>query len=596
MNLTHLEIENFCCIDRLSVDIENNRLAVFGANGTGKSSIARALQMLLYGRCGWTAKDGKGSAPLVRDGCKTASVQAHIDDWMVSVEIRPSGTKKVEWEIVNTKTGESLDTLDQWWRAAGVNPEHAAVAGMPDAYLLSPDLGDVFADLVCAVIPADAVLAECGQHRDWVREMLPATVTSKKLDMIGADCYDRRRDKKRERDEAQRIVDETGFATEPKDVNGKTRTVEDIPAIERGLDAARKQLQELIGERGAARVALTPEEAAEIQAEIDALGCSKLATARTEAIKTANAAGDVKDNALEARNAAKRDVTAAEQSLAALEANASCPTCKRAYDPEEHATAVAAAQERVRALQSEHAAMDLVYQDSVKAYQGLLALANAARDAHDIAYKASMELMAKLSASKSTRPLADIEAAIADTEAKIARGEKLVSELRKLDAVVANKQRVDDLTAEIERLDWACSAFKDGAIQKKLMASGLDDFTARANAELDRFGYRLGVQVDGKAVAVTMNGRPVTRCSRGQQLLAQFAVAVGFAKTGAPVILDNINDLDTNNRDLLFARLRDLDQAVIVMGAYLAAIDLGDGVTVIKTEGVRQNVLEPANA
>ena len=193
--------------------------------------------------------------------------------------------------------------------------------------------------------------------------------------------------------------------------------------------------------------------------------------------------------------------------------------------------------------------------------------------------------MARISIANNVRPVETIQKEIDETEAKIARGEKIIEQLRRAQSLEVNTTRLAELNDEISRLDWACESFKDGAIQKQIMLSGLEDFTTRANAELLRFGYRLGVLVDGKTVSATMNNRPVSRCSRGQQLLAQFAIAAGFAAHKAPMIIDNINDLDEKNRDLLFSRIEKISQPIIVMGAYVEDFPTFTNATTIKMEG-----------
>ena len=56
MQLISLTLENFKCHERLEIHFDGRNASIFGANGTGKSSIYDAFTWLLFG------KDSKGSA------------------------------------------------------------------------------------------------------------------------------------------------------------------------------------------------------------------------------------------------------------------------------------------------------------------------------------------------------------------------------------------------------------------------------------------------------------------------------------------------------------------------------------------------------
>jgi len=62
------------------VDITlDNLTLVLGANGSGKSSLAGAVQMALTGHCRWTTSDGKLAKPLVRYGHTQATCEVVLD-------------------------------------------------------------------------------------------------------------------------------------------------------------------------------------------------------------------------------------------------------------------------------------------------------------------------------------------------------------------------------------------------------------------------------------------------------------------------------------------------------------------------------------
>jgi len=116
--------------------------------------------------------------------------------------------------------------------------------------------------------------------------------------------------------------------------------------------------------------------------------------------------------------------------------------------------------------------------------------------------------------------------------------------------------------------------FKNGAAQKNLMRSRSEEFLSRVNAELSELGYGMDICVSGKSVELVMTcpnqePRPVAHCSTGEQSLAAWAVALAFGDTGAPVMLDDLNQLDIERRDVLLDRLNsETVGTVVVAGAW----------------------------
>jgi len=77
----------------------------------------------------------------------------------------------------------------------------------------------------------------------------------------------------------------------------------------------------------------------------------------------------------------------------------------------------------------------------------------------------------------------------------------------------------------------------------------------------------LEIVAEGKSFGLLFNGRPLGLASAGQRALVAYAFAKAFADCGAPILLDDINNLDPEARGRLAMRLRQTD--VVLAGTPL---------------------------
>ena len=78
MKLTRLDLNCFRAARGLSLDLNAPRIAVFGLNGAGKTSVREAVRWALRGVCEGTDRKGAGAEVLIPTGAKEASVALDI--------------------------------------------------------------------------------------------------------------------------------------------------------------------------------------------------------------------------------------------------------------------------------------------------------------------------------------------------------------------------------------------------------------------------------------------------------------------------------------------------------------------------------------
>lgn len=587
MKLKYLEIEDFRSIRHLALDLETNAMAMFGWNGQGKSSVLYAVQLLLHGKTALASKPKMDE--YIRDGAKSACITAVLDRWRVTFTIRRRGQNT--FEIVDMETGEVPETTgrDGLWKLLGVKASHSAVAMMPDLYLCSKDLGGILADLLGEGVSNDAVLNLAGLHRDWLagylerRQVELATVAD--LQHLGKKVEADRREWNKDIEHCRSRLDALGHVPVPTDYKGQKRTVEELPEITAAAAKLEKRRAALLEEKGAAS-AVEPVDAEALVEARDGLKAAQeaLTAGAAELVRAKELLDENQKNESTAkmeRSYAEREVQQAEESLASLATI--CPTCGRAFTEELRVklrspleTQLETATAKVRDLNEFIDGLLAVREGLRKAVADATQAELEARHAHEAALRRQSELDAQRKVAAAARPVDEIESELRLVDEKIARGQVLAESLQKFAEKEKYETELRRLVHEQADFDWAVEAFRDGVLAKELMSNGLDDFCARANEELERFGYVLKVRVEGKEVDVLLRCpgwdefRPVGHCSDGQRKLAEFAVATAFAESGSPVLLDNLNELDGPTRKEVLKRLRECSDGstVIVAGAW----------------------------
>ena len=536
MKLTKIKIENFRSISAYETPLDNVTV-FFGQNGAGKTTIAQSIQMLLHGRCALTAKDGKGFTGLIRDGAKSAVIEADTDDGTLVAELG----KKREFTATNGD-GEVIDYPS--------SPE-AMVAAMPEVFLDSGELDGILSKILIKQVAHVDLLNAAGEMGEWLESRLPKVLTADTMSSIGQRAYDERTEVNREIKAIKMRLDEYGFAGGVKDAQGKSRTPDEIPTIRKQCDRLHEKIDALNRELGAAQAA--PDRAA-LQSELDAMNLSSMAEARNEAnLKYAQAS--------EAYQECRAAYDAMVNELKAIEKHTGpqyvCEKC--GHSP------VADNSEAIEKLKAEIDAHDI---HAVKdAMDQAKRASEDARVAHDVAYQRAQEIKAALAVNARNPEI--VERELLTTRETLERGEGLIKQMERLGNIGGEKERLAECEAEVERLDWAVNAFKKGELTKQFIGSGSQEFVATLNNTMAHFGHECDVLVDGKTVSLTFDGRPVMYCSEGERLLVQTCLALAFAqRSGWPAVVDNVNHLDAVNRKTMLKLLRESNAQIFLFCAW----------------------------
>jgi hypothetical protein len=404
---------------------------------------------------------------------------------------------------------------------------------------------------------------------------LPETTNTETLRGIGDDAYKQRTvvnaDLKSTRDAIGRI----GIVSVPKDGNGNPLSAKHIPGGQKLLSELRAQRDELLQERGRAGAAVDAPTDEDINlATLQLSAAKKDADELTKAHEAACAAHEKANADLKAAQEKQSGISYQQSVLPkpktarGLEGD-TCPTCGTALTDELRAEI----QDKLDQVDHEtrQKAAELNKQNdaalaALTKYREVCKKAEAARCATNAALIKPnadvQELRANLAALNArrgnapTRTVEEIDAEISGTETRIASGESVVAALVRVGELESLTERLSELEETHTHLEWAISAFRDGALLNELSSGGQAEFLARANAWLADYGYAFETFVDGSEIVVLM-GRigglpvPVNFVSDGELILAQRAVAFGVG-TGGIVAVDGLDRLDGYKKGGMF--------------------------------------------
>lgn len=578
MNLRHLSIQNFRNVEFAEFDITRS-MFFLGMNGQGKSTILNAVQIALHGWCEHTDRRGAGYRDLIRDGAKQAVIEldfdaANMGPHRISYTLGIAGR---QWELIDTTTGEireAITTPAALWAALGINMTHAMVCMFPTQIVGGAEFSNILSDYLRANLTADALAARVPEeHRTKLQALATqhhiALVDAIGYESAGAVAYAKRTEVNRDLKSADAAIKETGFIKPAVLPDGTVLTLADIAALESKRAAHTAELNDL-------RVALGRAVQAQFQAPIDVeamtveLASHQAVLAVADAAKAAiladtQAQWDM-DEARNAQHAAERNKQKAEATRDAVATE--CPTCKRKLTPAMRKELIAEAQLAVDA-----AAQVLVLADATVEAKGAAWRA--------VEYKGDPADVVDKRRSWAAQEIRRLEIALRDqaptytgpTEAEIETSIRTVTAAdadTALALVTLNRQRelaeckahADALRADFKHLDWLVKEFHDGAAYRALLVEAAAPIIAAVN---ERISGTMDLRADGKAFVLLYNGRPLALASRGQRATVAYAMAETFAACGAPVLLDDTNDLDPLNRGALCMRVRQAATGTVLL-------------------------------
>lgn len=583
--ITQIEIEDFRCIKHLKLDPLPSCLVLAGRNGQGKSSVLDAVRMAMFGYCGRTGKGGQNARDQIRQGAAEARIAVTFNDLIVVAVIKQKGNQFMvmnpDGEIIQDITDRAL-----LWRKLGVSMENAAVAAMPDMVLTGGEFGDILTRRLAPEITPGLIQANAGENWVWVSGFAArnriAFTSLANLQTLGDLAYARRTDVNRELKSARKQLEDMGDVFFPKSKTGMDLTISDIDRIKNDVDRLIRERESLIEERGRV-AAVTP------QVDVQVLTDERDALIRRQG-EIASEIGELtEDKELSERYGAvsriQGEIEATTSQLGFFR-NGVCPTCGRKMTKSSD-DRVAALTEK---LSSAQAALQSATMARTTASEEVNRRKVLDREFHDAQGRIKLlnhQLSRAGNVDSSIRPLADIDADLVAHAETVSRGQGILRDLARV------RERADlegfaiSLDIEVTYLNWAIVQFRDGALAKLLIRDMAAPFLERCNLTLAAVGKSLELVIDGKRVYVMLrNGQndafPFEMCSRGEQMLAKAVIAADFGADSF-VLLDDLNDLDFENRDNIMKALQSCPSLICAVVDQNDSLNLGE--TVVLNDG-----------
>jgi DNA repair exonuclease SbcCD ATPase subunit len=577
MRIEKLALKNFRSHAETKLEFGNDRIIVFrGNHGTGKSSVALAIEFLLTGACGVTDAAGRGAEALVMRGADEMQVKGGIAMGKNLSLISRSRTAKTGGNLTISSAGKVLVSkqADAWIdEKIGPKPVLSAVLNA-SRFLRMNDDGRK--QLLSMALVADPV-----ELPEQVREDL-------KLCEAAADLAEpgRIEDIKH----AKAIFDRV-YAWR-RDVNRDIATLGELkePAPPEGMpDAAEAQqkLNRLHGERQLMETSKTNalaeyrDKANRLrQAEADLKEYEPQTLSVAEMERLNKLAGKKETVAKLDQDIAitRADISRLKREVDKLKADpGSCPTCRRAYEKRdltedihraEHAVEIA--EMKLGELVEKRA---LIQGDPAEAEQKLAAHRKAVPKLH--AAETAIREIGKLSAAPDVSPLDDeikaLDERITKGTAAIARINQFLGEKK---AYARQRERLEALEATQVRAQRLVDYFgPDGELRPKLMGDKLNEFKLAINVVLKRFGFFCEFTIEPFSLTVSyLEGgwKPLDLKQLSESEEFRFGVAFQIALAEATkvnlVVVDRADLLLPGAQRFLNAALMgsNLDQAFIL--------------------------------
>lgn len=591
--ISTIQVSDIRCLDAAALDLSEPVTLVLGDNGTGKSTLAAAVEYGLLGTCEWTDMRGAGYAALLRYGAKSGKVALTIGDLAIE---RTMWAKKSALTVGNDDGDKARGTL------AAMLPEPDILRCMlrSGTFIGLPAKGqqDILFSLAGGEVDVAWFKERLGaEEQDALGVALATLVTGPALaDALYKAAYDLRSEANGvvKQLAAQVTSDTPSLPPDAQTLENKlgqavAKAKQDLAAAQEALGKARADHEAIAAAKRRAEVALAEYERA--TAELEALGDAP------EAVD-AGAVREANDKVVETQarlDDLSRRMHTAAGTLAALQGQAErlaeldgqcvvagviCPLSEEDIESlrsgvEEQ---VDAAQEQFDGLSSQHTEVSFALEEAKKKLHNLNAQAVAItehehkRDRAIEARDAAQHRLdaANADAERPCQPIPAVQTAVDEAQAKLDEAEAAHLELsHAMDAHAAHKRIKRELAeaeARAEMLDALVKKLAEGGPLRTEASSGtvgavLDDI----NEILEQFApFEVSLNEDGLRVAhlsgdeAQQSGHvPVRLLSESEKLRVGAAIQVAFARlTGFDfVIVDAADRLDTHNRGPLLGML-----------------------------------------
>lgn len=567
-------------------------------NASGKSTILSAIQFALSGNANYH----DGTRILLRDLVHgSGNVSLTFDEGVLDVGITSSATK------ISCPGGLTSDGGRSEWINRHM-PYHV-FSFMLDAHsaLLGGNVSEILGGMLCPDLPLDKIKAYCGVNWDKVSSLFRkgADSFSQASIMCAGDAAETmRKEAKRELAAAKATVESLKDAKLPTDTKGNvipisklddikssiTKLQDESIALERELGATLANTSGKVTEQDLKKMKASAQ-----QIELEMTTLSQQAQEEKEELKALQKKlRDVDNDFVNAGFHLKR----AQSDLRSAQANqktppttkTQCPECGSFYTEEKINSIVSGYKERIDILTKQVEEQQLMETNSAEL--------KASISAQITLIESSIASLNEKTIEKSKQLGAARNGYIEATKQIQTKGHKSPEELQKQirsinDRVIAGQEKATAIKkvierdsaannalskeAEIETLNWAVESFKNGKLINQTIGAVLESFQERCNSWLSKTKNKMRVwfEIDGKRVntGITKNAGkriPIRQCSNGEIKLVEMALVLSTAIEfpDGIICIDNINDLDSYNKNLFISEVSKLKSTVIAASAW----------------------------
>lgn len=615
MKLTYIKIDNFREVRSIDLRDLNDNTILVGPNGAGKSTVLDAVRVCLAGQCYDQTGKRIPNEDLIGPHGKNATIDLGVEvagkSFSLFLTIKKNGTALTAKDARAYEAFPGADSATTI-RAALCEAMRTDLARIecavnPRAYLLGPELGNMLAELCAGTVDLDQVRLAAGDHWEYLAQLGCEACIDWDIAgfaKIGDAAYKRRTEVKKRLAVAQQTIADRESTEQPRDTKGNPMEPDKLQPLTKLLDDLQAQRDALIAERGRVEAVLAMEaeseqqrnqlKAAILKAESDVAAATKAIEVHSlshgENEVTAKRAAEFLAQVDKMHKEVKGRVESATKALAALEGeNGACPTCGRAYTAKLRESLLGPLQSELGSATGDLARIN--YEDAKSKCAHYHAQAEASglllSESRNILRDAQAELtrfqrdLAALVNVSGLPTVDELTERITALESRIKDGTAKVDALSRWAELTSAQENAATLESEIQHLEWAIMAFRDGEYLKSHLSDYKGEFEGRCNAVLAPYGYTLGVDVDGKHVEVTLakeghRAAPLAQCSKAELVLAGWAVATAFAGESL-ICLDDMDALYGKTKNILLKSLttREAGTPVIVAGAWTApSVDL----------------------
>lgn len=538
---------------------------IVGANASGKTSIASAIEWCLTGVCEVTDEGGRHAEDLIHKGAKSCEVELTVDGTDI---IRTRSITGSSFEVRQGKNTFSGKVASDWLLKHFPSlPVLQAVLNSGrfvelDATAQKRLLSSVLAD---NGVPIDAEL-KGAVASFWSDGEVPERLTIAQLDKFHKAAYERRTQLNRD---LKTIGDPTApemlEAPNADDINAK------LLALRSERDGVIREKNNLVRDHEAA-----VSRRQTLEADIAALEVLILPIGKEKELKAiADKADKLKVSVtLAATLRAKIEARKAElNSLTKLGNKAGCPTCYRDLTPKDLESIASTLSGHVEHLVEQLRRADAdeaAYGEALKAHERINTSIKACGEKEQ--FLADLALLPELGEAPATGYL---DEKIATLDGRIAKGQDVLvksaglrEQIKQYNDSVAKRARIDDELAIIEKV--LAFAGPDGA--RKLAAGKLPQFKDAMNAVLQKFGYLMGMELEPYSFSVGSaegkeHPRSLNQLSESEKFRfsVSFQIALATVTEIGLVLVDRADVLDKESRRQMTAMLlsSNLDQAIV---------------------------------